>query len=191
MAKLTREFYTRPDVIVVSRELLGKYLFTRFDGKLTGGMITETEAYAGVTDRASHAFGGRRTTRTEVMYRTGGTAYVYLCYGVHSLFNIVTNREEIPHAVLIRALKPVTGIEHMLQRRKKIKQDGGLAFGPGSLSKALGIHYSHTGLDLTGNRIWIEDKGINFVDDEILAGPRVGVDYAGKDAGRLYRFRVR
>jgi len=112
-------FYQRDDVVLIAKELLGKTLFTKFSGEVTSGIIVETEAYAGITDKASHAFGGRRTDRTEVMYAEGGTAYVYLCYGVHSLFNVVTGRKEIPDAVLIRAIKPSTGIETMLKRSEK------------------------------------------------------------------------
>src|SRR4051812_45478122 len=114
--KLKKSFYQRDDVVQVAKELLGKYLFTHIDGKLTGGIITETEAYAGVIDRASHAYGGRRTARTEIMYGEGGTAYVYLCYGIHSLFNVVTNKKGTPHAILIRALHPTHGVETILKR---------------------------------------------------------------------------
>ena len=123
MSKLQADFYQREDVLLISRELLGKVLCTNFYGKLTSGIIVETEAYAGVTDKASHAYGGRRTKRTETMYASGGTAYVYLCYGIHHLFNIVTNKENIPHAVLIRSIQPRDGIEIMLQRRNKKKVD--------------------------------------------------------------------
>src|SRR5436190_15707600 len=114
--KLKKSFYQRDDVVEIAKELLGKYLVTNFNNKLTGGIITETEAYAGIIDRASHAFGGRRTARTEIMYNEGGTAYVYLCYGIHSLFNVVTNKKNIPHAVLIRAIHPTHGIKKMLAR---------------------------------------------------------------------------
>src|SRR5437868_461481 len=109
--KLKRDFYLRSDVVQIAKDLLGKYLFTNFNGKLTGGIITETEAYAGEIDRASHAYGGRRTKRTEIMFAQGGTAYVYLCYGIHHLFNVVTNNKNIPHAILIRAVKPIEGID--------------------------------------------------------------------------------
>src|SRR5688572_7863163 len=102
--KLKRDFYTREDVVLVAKELLGKVLCTKWNGKTTSGIITETEAYEGITDRASHAYRGRRTERTEIMYSEGGTAYVYLCYGMHHLFNVVTNKKDIPHAVLIRAV---------------------------------------------------------------------------------------
>ena len=121
MSKLSADFYQRDDVLLISHELLGKVLCTNFHGKLTSGIIVETEAYAGITDKASHAYGGRRTKRTKTMYASGGTAYVYLCYGIHHLFNIVTNKENIPHAVLIRAIQPRVGIDIILQRRKKRK----------------------------------------------------------------------
>jgi DNA-3-methyladenine glycosylase len=186
--KLPESFYTRHDVVQIARELLGKYLFTKFNGRLTGGIITETEAYAGEIDRASHAHGGRRTKRTEVMYMHGGTAYVYLCYGIHSLFNVVTNRKNIPHAILIRALHPTHGIETMLKRRKMTEVKKNLAAGPGTVSEALGIHYSDTGLSLLGNKIWLEDRDFPVDEKKIISGKRVGVEYAGKDADLLYRF---
>lgn len=189
--KLEREFYLREDVVGIARDLLGKVLMSKIDGRLCGGIITETEAYAGVLDRASHAYGGRRTERTEIMYREGGTAYIYLCYGVHSLFNVVTNSAEIPHAVLIRALFPTVGLEAMRQRRKKSDLiSGKLCIGPGTVSQALGFHYSHTGTSLLGASIWIEDNGLRFSPEKILTGPRIGVAYAGKDAHLPYRFRI-
>jgi DNA-3-methyladenine glycosylase len=192
---LPLSFYLRPDVVQIARDLLGKYLVTRMDGVITSGIICETEAYAGATDRASHAFGGRRTQRTEIMYCLGGTAYIYLCYGVHSLFNIVTNTQEIPHAVLIRGIIPADGIDTMLQRAGKAMVTIDFGIGPGKVSKILGIHYSHTGLDLvkkTVNKmnpaIWIEDKGNRINTDLIKSGPRIGVNYAGNDALLPYRF---
>jgi len=137
--KLSKSFYLQSDVVRIARKLIGKYLLTGNDNMLCGGMITETEAYAGVTDRASHAYGGKRSSRTEIMYREGGIAYVYLCYGIHSLFNIVTNIENVPHAVLIRGILPLIGVEEMLRRTKKSKQGDGLTDGPGKLSRALGF----------------------------------------------------
>jgi DNA-3-methyladenine glycosylase len=184
--KLKKSFYQREDVVLIAKELLGKHLFTKFKNKLTGGIITETEAYAGVIDRASHAHGGRRTARTEVMYGEGGNAYVYLCYGIHSLFNVVTNNKDVPHAVLIRAIHPTHGIPTMLKRRNMTALKKNTAAGPGTVSEALGIHYSHTGLSLLGNKIWIEDR--NYPDGNIESSKRIGVDYAGKDAELLYRF---
>jgi DNA-3-methyladenine glycosylase len=183
---LPRSFYTRDDVLAISRELLGKVLCTRIHGGMAKAIITETEAYAGVGDRASHAWGGRRTARTETMYAEGGVAYVYLCYGIHHLFNVVTSVEGTPHAVLIRAASPLQGEKLMLRRRGKAKSDGTLMRGPGSVSKALGITTRMSGTDLLGTRIWIEDRGAKPA--EILAGPRVGVEYAAEDALRPYRF---
>lgn len=198
--KLQKDFYLREDVAGISKELLGKYLFTKIDGKVTAGVITETEAYAGETDKASHAYSGRRTNRTEIMFAEGGVSYVYLCYGIHHLFNVVTNYRDIPHAVLVRAVKPVEGIKTILERRKletsqiQIEQVKSgkkkIAGGPGTVSQALGIQTIHTGLDLTQNKIWIEDKGILVKPKDIVAGPRIGVDYAGEDAKLPYRFII-
>ena len=186
---LPQSFYTREDVVQIARELLGKYLFTRFDGELTGGIIIETEAYAGITDRASHAYADRRTARTEVMYRRGGVAYVYLCYGIHSLFNIVTNDRDIPHAVLVRGIIPVIGKEVMQKRTGREINGPGIGSGPGRVSKLLGIHFSHTGTDLTGDRIWLEDRGL-YLPEKIITGTRIGVEYAMEDALLPYRFRL-
>jgi DNA-3-methyladenine glycosylase len=186
--KLAADFYMRPDVVQIARELLGKVLFTRIKGKITAGVITETEAYAGVTDRASHAFGDRRTARTEVMYAEGGTAYVYLCYGIHHLFNIVTNKKGVPHAVLIRSIKPYKGIETIRKRRKSKAPGAKLCAGPGTVSQGLGILTTHTGLSLLGSTIWIEDVGIKIAEKQIIQNPRIGVDYAGADALLPYRF---
>lgn len=188
--KLRESFYVRNDVVQISRELLGKVLVTRLGNKITSGIITETEAYQGVTDKASHAYNNRRTARTEIMYGKGGTAYVYLCYGIHSLFNVVTNKENIPHAVLIRAIQPDKGLKLMLDRRG-VKTAGKKTFnGPGTVSQALGIHYSNTGESLSGNKIWIEDAGLKINSSQIKITPRIGVDYAGKDALLPYRFFI-
>ena len=188
---LQQAFYTRKDVVKIAKELLGKFLVTNFDGIYTAGMIVETEAYAGVADKASHAFGNRRTNRTEVMYAEGGTAYVYLCYGIHHLFNVVTNVKDTPHAILIRAIEPVDGITDMLLRRGKDKVQPSLTAGPGAMSMALGIRTSHTGLSLMGNEVWIEDRGIKLPAKDIVSGSRVGVAYAQEDALLPYRFSVK
>lgn len=191
---LSRSFYTRSDVTLIARELLGKYLCTGIDGLVTCGMICETEAYAGVTDRASHAFGGRRTPRTEIMFREGGTAYIYLCYGIHSLFNVVTSHAEIPHAVLIRGIVPAEGTEIMLRRTELKALSANSGTGPGKVARLLGIHYSFSGLDLirsfgdSRQAVWIEDRGILVDPQQIQTGPRIGVDYAGEDALLPYRF---
>ncbi len=191
MRKLQPSFYLRQSVTEIAAELLGKVLVTSFDGMITTARIVETEAYQGPEDRASHAFGGRRTNRTEVMYAKGGTAYVYLCYGVHHLFNVVTNKAGIPHAVLIRALEPITGIEHMLERRRKTQPDFSLTKGPGSASKAMGIRTMHTGISLFENDIWIADDGFTYAADDIIASTRIGVDYAGEHALWPFRFFVK
>ncbi len=188
MKKLDKAFYTRPDVVKISKELLGKVLCTRIDGALTEAVIVETEAYAGVGDKASHAYGGKRTKRTEIMFGEGGCAYIYLCYGMYSLFNVVTNIDGVPHAVLIRGAVPITGIDAMLQRTGKKKADKNLLIGPGKLSKAMGLHFSLTGTPLSGDLIWIEDRGIKIPKIDIIATPRIGVDYAGEDAKLPYRF---
>lgn len=185
---LPPSFYLNEDVVQVAKDLLGKVIITKIDGITTSGIITETEAYAGITDKASHAFGGRRTNRTEIMYARGGVAYVYLCYGIHHLFNVVTNIQDIPHAVLIRAIEPVKGIDAMLQRRKKTKLQPQLTSGPGAMSMALGIHTSHTGLSLEKGIITIHDEGINV--EDIIATTRIGVDYAKEDALLQYRFYI-
>lgn len=186
--KLSRSFYLRTDVVAIARELLGMALCTRFNGALTSGIISETEAYAGPVDRASHAWNGRRTPRNEVMYARGGTAYVYLCYGIHHLFNVVTHDRDVPHAVLIRAIVPLEGATVMARRRKSkgIFTTGG----PGTLTEALGIRTVHTGVDLLGDHIWIEDRGIAILSERVITGPRIGVQYAKEDALLPYRFRI-
>ena len=187
MTKLTKDFYLREDVVELSMELLGKELCTKINGTLTSGIITETEAYEGITDKACHAFGNRRTKRTETMFAEGGVAYVYLCYGIHHLFNVVTNKAETPHAVLIRAIEPVKGTETILKRRNAQALKKGLTSGPGTMSQALDITTQLNGTDLCGNKIWIEDNGFKVPDHNIEIGPRIGVDYAEEDALLPYR----
>jgi DNA-3-methyladenine glycosylase len=191
MQKVTLDYYRSNDVVHLAKDLIGKYLYTCIDGKsLTSGIITETEAYEGITDRASHAYNNRRTKRTEVMYGKGGLAYVYLCYGMHALFNIVTNQKDIPHAILIMAIYPTEGLKIMLQRANKTKITKDFANGPGKVAKILGITTKHTGIELIRNTIWLEDKGIRFNNDEIKTSNRIGVDYAKEDALLPYRFLV-
>jgi DNA-3-methyladenine glycosylase len=191
MPKLAREFYTRPEVVRISKELLGKYLFTRIGGVLTGGMIVETEAYSGENDLACHSHAGRRTARTEIMFQEGGVAYVYLIYGIYALFNIITNKAERADAVLIRAIEPTEGIPEMLLRRQLTQVSPKITAGPGVLTIALGINTKHYGTDLTGDLIWLEDRNITFPEEQIIASPRVGVAYAGEDALLPWRFRLK
>ncbi|HYV91572.1 MAG TPA: DNA-3-methyladenine glycosylase [Chitinophagales bacterium] len=191
MPKLPKEFYLRENVLQITTELLGKFLVTKINGAITGGMITEAEAYAGEIDSASHAFKGRRTRRNEIMFAHGGTAYVYICYGIHHLFNVVTNQKDIPHAILIRGIEPTEGIEVMLKRRKMKAPNFSLTAGPGALSQAMGIHVRHTGLDLLGDIIWIEDRGVKIPPRKILRTIRVGVESSGKDARLPYRYIIK
>jgi DNA-3-methyladenine glycosylase len=188
---LDRAFFTQADTLHIAQALLGKVLVTQLEGEITAGKIVETEAYLGVGDRACHAYAGRHTGRTSVMYALGGTAYVYLIYGVHPMFNIVTGEVGTPHAILVRAIEPIMGIETMLKRRKLDHLAPKLTAGPGALAKALGIKTAHSGSDLLSDEIWIEDHGISLGIDQILASPRVNVDYAGDDALLPYRFRIR
>ncbi len=191
MKKLPQLFFLRKNVLIIAKELLGKILATGSEGILTSGRIVEVEAYRGVPDKASHAYGGRRTARNEVMYGEGGVAYVYLCYGIHHLFNVVTHEKNIPHAILIRALEPLEGIGEMLRRTGKKQLDHTLTRGPGNLSKALGIHYSMSGELLGGQKINILDDGFIVPKNSIGISERIGVDYAGEDALLKYRFYIK
>jgi DNA-3-methyladenine glycosylase len=198
---LDNAFFRRTNTIQIARDLLGKVLVTNIDGQTTAGMIVETEAYNGAEDKACHAFGRRFTKRTQTLYMEGGAAYVYLCYGLHHLFNIVTNIADTPHAVLIRAVEPLVGKEVMLQRSGKAKWDASITRGPGNMSKAFGIAKVHTGLLLNTPELFIarpayaqKEYGIALPGvhtNDIVATPRIGVDYAGEDALLPYRFLVK
>lgn len=177
--------------MVTAQALLGKLLITHFQNALTIGRIVETEAYLGVIDRASHAFGGRRTARTETMYQQGGIAYVYLCYGIHHLINVVTGPKDTPHAILIRAIEPIEGQQYMMSRMKRKQWDNRIGSGPGNVTKALGITTQHNGMDYSGDELFLAEDGYSFKKNEIIATPRIGVDYAGEDAAKLYRFVVK
>jgi DNA-3-methyladenine glycosylase len=186
--KLPRGFYTRADVLEVARDLLGRILVvpTR-GGTRAAGRIVETEAYRGPEDRASHAWAGRRTRRTETMYALGGTAYVYFVYGMYHQFNVVTGEADVPHAVLIRALEPLEGLG-LMRRRRPGRPDVRLASGPGALCLALGIDRSFDRVDLLGERVWLEEGAGRGA---VARGPRVGIDYAGAWAARPWRFWLR
>lgn len=191
MKKLPVEFYDRPGVVTIAKELIGKIIVTKFDAVVTSGRIVETEAYIGLTDRASHSFGGRRTARNEYMYAGAGTAYVYICYGMHHLFNIVTNKKDIPDAVLIRALEPIKGIDQMLKRTGKKTIDNTLTRGPGNAAKALGISKGHSGINLAKNEIFITDDGFEVNKKILGTSRRIGVESSGDAALLPYRFYIK
>jgi DNA-3-methyladenine glycosylase len=186
---LPEGFYRRKEVTRIARELLGKALFTRIHGKVTGGLIVEAEAYSW-RERGCHAFNNRRTKRNEVMYGDGGNAYVYLCYGIHNLFNVVTNQAGTADAVLIRALQPVDGVTEMLNRTGH-RNSNRITSGPGKLTKALGIERTHNGKALSSKSLWIADVGYKLGKGQIIADKRIGIDYAGEDAKLPWRFTVK
>jgi DNA-3-methyladenine glycosylase len=190
MTRLSSDFYQNEDVSSVAKQLLGKLLFTYVDGELTGGVITETEAYDGVVDKACHAFGGRNTNRTATMYLAGGVTYVYLCYGIHHLLNVVSGKEGNPQAVLIRAIEPKVGIETMLSRRKMEKLAPRITAGPGALSQALGIDKQLNAKHLSANEIWIEED-LDYKVPEIVSTTRIGVAYAQEHALWPFRFYIK
>ena len=185
--KLVREDYADPKPTRIARYFLGKVLCVLADDGYAAGIITETEAYGGIEDAASHAFGNRRTPRTEIMYAPGGVAYVYFCYGMHRMFNIVTGPQDSPEAVLVRAVRIIAGHELVRQRRPRVKEKD-WSSGPGRVCAALGIGLHHNRNELTGETIWIEDRGIIPPAREVKRTPRIGVDYAGKWALKPWRF---
>lgn len=187
---IKKDFYTRSDVVQIAQELLGAVLCTKIDDKITSGIIVETEAYCGAIDKASHAYPSKLTKRNKVMFEEGGKAYVYLIYGIHYLFNIVTNESKNADAVLIRAIEPLSGLETMIERRGKISPSR-ISSGPGTLSKALGIDLSVYGEDLTGKKVWLEYGKQDLKGIEIVKTKRIGVDYAGEDANLPWRFYIK
>lgn len=191
MKKLSRSFYKRIDVVTIAKELLGKIVVTTIDGIRTSGRIVETEAYVAFTDKASHSFGGRRTAKNEHMYAQGATSYIYICYGIHQMLNIVTNEKDIPDAVLIRALEPMEGIEEMLRRTGKPALDNSLTKGPGNVGKALGLFKHHSGISLAGDTIALYEDQYKPAEAAIGSSKRIGVDYAGDDALLPYRFYIK
>ena len=187
---LPPSFYMEDDSLKVAEDLLGKVLCTALPGGYASGIIVETEAYKGKGDAACHAHEGRHTERTSVMYRAGGVAYVYLCYGLHHLFNIITGPEGEASAVLIRALEPLDGKAVIAGRRNMAESNEALLRGPGAMSQGLGISKLHYGASLTGSDVWLEDRGITISPEETKRGPRIGVDYAGADAQLPWRLWV-
>ncbi|PIS00882.1 MAG: DNA-3-methyladenine glycosylase [Chlamydiae bacterium CG10_big_fil_rev_8_21_14_0_10_35_9] len=190
IATLQLSFYENPDVVFLAKQLLGKMLVTHINGIKTAGIIVETEAYKGPEDKACHAFNMRRTKRTEVMFSQGGVSYVYFCYGMHHLFNIVTGPINTPHAVLIRAVEPVLGIEFMLQRRVKKKLERSLTAGPGALCQALGIDLSLNAAPLNSDSIKVLDHS-SIEESDIVSSPRVNIAYAKEHASLPWRFRIK
>lgn len=191
MQILPLSFYQRKDVLEIAKDLLGKILVTNFDNQRTSGRIVETEAYVGISDRASHSFNNKRTLRNEHMYSEAGIAYVYICYGMHQMMNVVTNDKDIPDAVLIRAVEPIEGIDTMLQRTGKKKPDFTLTRGPGNVGKALGIFKHHSGLSLNEHELFIAQDKISTHPFDIGTSKRIGVEGAGQDGLLPYRFYVR
>lgn len=190
--RLSNSFYQRQDVVLIAKELIGKEICRRIDGKVLRGIITETEAYSGENDKACHAHLGRFTKRTATMYKAGGVAYVYLCYGIHHLFNIVTNMEGKADAVLIRAIEPVIGIDFMKEFRNYKGDPIKMAAGPGKLTQALNINKSLNNENLVlSNNLWIEDAGVNISKEQIMSAKRIGIDYAEEDADLPWRFYLK
>jgi DNA-3-methyladenine glycosylase len=186
--KLSEDFYIRRNVVTIARQLLGKVLVSNVNRRITSGIIVETEAYS-EKERGCHAFRGM-TKRNEVMFENGGRAYVYLCYGVHEMFNVVTNRVAKADAILIRALEPLRGIETMLERMNANSEER-ITSGPGKLTKAMGINRKLNGESLRKNIIWIEDQGIKIKAPDIVSSKRIGIDYAGEDALLPWRFTIK
>jgi len=184
--KLPAEFFQSSDVVHLAKQLVGYQINTHIDGKLTSGIITETEAYAGQGDKACHAHLGRFTKRTSVMYEPGGVAYIYLCYGIHYLFNIVTNTKGNADAILIRAFEPIDGKKVMQSRRKRSKIDKALTSGPGNVSQALGLNKNHNENSVCSDIIWFEERNTEKV--ELVETTRIGIDYAEEDALLPWRF---
>lgn len=191
MKKLSLAFYQRKDVVQIAKDLLGKIVVTNIGGKITSGRIVETEAYVANVDKASHAYNGKRTLRNEAMYAAAGAIYVYICYGMHNMLNIVTNDLNVPDAILIRALEPVNGFDIMLERTGKKMFDNTLTKGPGNVAKAMGISKNISGLMVGEKIINIYKDDFSFLQDEIGTSKRIGIDGAGTDAELPYRFFVR
>lgn len=189
--RLSQEYFQNTDTVWLAKDLLGKVICSHINGVLTSGIILETEAYLGVEDKASHAYANRYTSRTKTMYEAGGVAYVYLCYGIHHLFNIVNHQAGVPHAILIRSIQAMDGLESILKRRKVRKANKNYLNGPGKVAQALGIDISHNGISLSGPELWLEDRGLKINKSAIISGARVGIDYAEEDALLPYRFIYR
>lgn len=193
MSVIPKSYYQSMDVLGLSKDLLGKYLVSNVGGKLTSGIIVETEAYRAPDDKACHAYANKRTPRTETMFAIGGTCYVYICYGIHNLFNIVTAPEGIAHAILVRAIEPVEGLELMEARRNMSISKKESCNGPGKFTRCMSISKAQNGIDLSSKQseLWIEDRGVKILKNNIIAGPRVGMSTAEECSNWPWRFRIR
>jgi DNA-3-methyladenine glycosylase len=191
MKKLSHSFYKRGEVVEIAKELLGKIIVTNINGTVTSGRIVETEAYVAFIDKASHSYKGKRTGKNEHMYSPAGTSYIYICYGIHQMLNVVTNDKDVPDAVLIRAIEPMEGIDTMLQRTGKPVLNNTLTKGPGNVGKALGLFKQHSGMSLMEDTISIYSDKVKIEESRIGISKRIGVDYAGDDALLPYRFYVK
>lgn len=185
--KVSTDFFVRKNTLLIARQLIGKKLVVpNRNGRRVSGMIVEVEAYLGKSDRAAHSYNGRRTKRNEPMYSAGGTVYVFFVYGMYYQLNVVTGPVDYPHAILIRAVEPLEGLD-IMKRRRKLVDVRNLTSGPGKLCIAFGIDQSFSGLILGEEKIWIED-GRFLRRSEIESGARIGIDYAGEDVGKPWRF---
>jgi DNA-3-methyladenine glycosylase len=191
MKKVPLTFYDRDDVVQIAKELLGKIVLTNISGELTSGRIVETEAYVAITDKASHSFAGRRTAKNDHMYEVAGTTYVYICYGMHQMLNIVTNKKDIPDAILIRAIEPLQGIDVILKRTGKETLNNTITKGPGNVGKALGIFKQHSGVLLNREITIYTDKHSLINDSDIGISKRIGVESSGADGRLPYRFYIK
>lgn len=188
--KLLRNFFVRP-AIVVAKELLGKYLVRKYEGKILSGKIVETEAYLGPEDKASHGYQNRITERNRAEFYIGGHIYIYLIYGIYWQLNITTGKEGVPECVLIRALEPSEGVEEMKKNRSE-KNIKNLTNGPGKLCQAMKLDKSCYGVDICRSKeIYIEDRGERVKENEIVAAKRIGIDYAQEWKDKLLRFYIK
>lgn len=194
MSLLKRSFFTRLDVVQIAKDLLGKYLVSNIDGTYTSGIIVETEAYRAPDDKGCHAYQNKLTERTSTMFEIGGTSYVYICYGIHNLFNVVTGPKGVAHAVLIRAIEPVEGVERMLLRRNFDSLKKELVNGPGKFTRAMNITKKQNGISLLSkeNQLWLEDRGIKLQSKDIVEGPRVGMGKSVAECSNWpWRYRIK
>jgi DNA-3-methyladenine glycosylase len=191
--RLEAGFFAHEDVVQIAQDLLGKYLCTQVEGALSVGRIVETEAYRAPEDRASHAYNNRLTSRTRTMFGPPGHAYIYLCYGVHHMFNFVTGPEGTAHAVLLRGIEPTEGIDYMLKRRNLNRLTPKISAGPGLACQALGLSTANNGISLLepNSITWVEDRGGMVSPADIVHSTRVGVAYAGEDAFLPWRVSIR